>query len=149
MYETTEINADLDENVQDVPEKALFCAIIQTAIADARSGDAKTSMLAREAMDFLLSNRINPYLELLEYEPETFKYCLVKTNSEECTTPANWTDLSATSNPKGRMNVIAKENKARRIFRSNYKAYKESSGFKTLLPYNLIYKSARTFGARR
>lgn len=156
MYETKNINiVDLDENdgQSQIPERALFCAIIQTAISDARSGDAKQSMLAREAMDFLFSDRIDPFLELLDYDPATFKYSLIRTNNQECTHAYNVQQTttkkgSADQNQETRMNAIARENKARRIFRHNYKHYQETKKFNTILPFNLIYESGRTFGSR-
>ena len=138
MYDTTSIEADLDPFVQDVPERGFFCAIVMTAIQDARSGNAEHSMLAREAMDFLFSDRVNPYLELLEYDPDTFKSGLIKTNHSECTSPTWWEN---NGNNEGRMRVIARENKLRRIFRHNYAYYKKEGKFKTALPWNLIYNS--------
>lgn len=156
MYETKSINiVDLDENdgQAHIPERALFCAVIQVAISDARSGDADKSMLAREAMDFLFSDRVDPYLELLDYDPAIFKDSLIRTNHQECTHAYNVQQTtinkgSADQNTETRMNAIARENKARRIFRHNYKHYQQNKKFSSVLPFNLIYESGRTFHSR-
>ena len=121
-----DFNLDDTRDTGTSPERALFAAIVTVAIQDARSGDAKDSVVAREAMDFLMTERSDPYLELLGYDPEIFRESLIKTNSKEAR--------------HHRMQEAARENKARRIFRHNVKLYKEQ-GFKTTIPYNMIYES--------
>lgn len=130
-----ELTPDLDKPENDLPERRLFCSIINAALADARSANAKDSLIAREAMDFLLSNRIDPYLELLGYDPEVFRSSLVTSQAQECTRP-----IAQTEN--GRMKEIEKENKMRRIFRHNYGLYKQhNKPFKTLVPMSMLYNA--------
>lgn len=121
---SSDYTADVDANNPQLPEKSLFAAIINTAISDARKGDATKSLLAREAMDFLLSSRVDPYLELLGYEPDVFKEALVATNSTECNM------VRAVDRER--------ENRSRRLFRHNLKDYRAKGG-KFVLPYDMIY----------
>ena len=121
-----DFNLDDTRDTGTSPEKALFAAIVTVAIQDARSALAKDSMVAREAMDFLMTNRSDPYLELLGYDPEIFRESLIKTNSKEA--------------KHARMEESARENKARRAFRYNLQFHKEQ-GFKSTIPYNMIYES--------
>lgn len=121
-----DFNLDDTRDTGTSPERALFAAIVTVAIQDARSALAKDSMVAREAMDFLMTNRSDPYLELLGYDPDIFRESLIKTNSKEA--------------KHARMEESARENKARRAFRYNLQFHKEQ-GFKTTIPYNMIYES--------
>ena len=128
-----ELIPDLDKPENDCAERALFCAIINAAVLDARSANAKDSLSAREAMDFLLSDRINPYLELLGYDPDVFKDSFIRTQIQECVQPLVASEM-------GRMREIAKENKMRRMFRHNYELYKKHNRpFSSRVPMSMIY----------
>lgn len=54
-------------NFDDFPERALFTAVIRQAIEDAEKG-------YYDAEHFLTSELIDPYLVLLDIDPDYFKY---------------------------------------------------------------------------
>ena len=66
------------DNVEssNIPEKALLFQIIHTAILDASSSGV--DLVAWEAIDFLFTNRVNRYVELLNVDPDLFKFGLIK-----------------------------------------------------------------------
>lgn len=76
MFLEKELKSDLDDISVECPERRLMCHVINRAIVDASISNSK--MLAWEAIDFLLGDRIDTYLELLDMDPEVFKDCLVK-----------------------------------------------------------------------
>ena len=131
------IQQDSDRSFGSSPARDLFCAIMNSALIDARSASAEFSIIAREAMDFLLTSRSDPYIELLELDPEAFRQGLIRTQHLECTRPPTYESES----PVARMKAIATENKRRRIFRHNYKMYK-SQVFSTPIPFNMIYETS-------
>ena len=135
MNDSTLFNLDdteVEKPNNHIPELDLMLAVIHAAVQDARSAPADKSRLALEAMDFLISDRSTVYFYLVGIDPDIFRNLLIDNNNKEA--------MSAPEDEErgSRMRAIAKENKARRIFRHNLKVYKQK-GFKTLIPYNMIY----------
>ena len=131
------ITPEEDKSYQSPPERLLFCAVINSALNDARMAPADKSLIAREAMDFLLTTRSDLYLELLEFKPVAFRQGLVRTQHLECTRPLDYFG----EKKEGRMASIESENKKRRVFRYNYKLLK-SQMFNTPIPFNMIYETS-------
>ena len=138
------IDADEVTDREQSPERTLFIEIINRALEDARGANAYGKLiqskgsksgkgsaaeaveLARDAMEFLLTDRCDPYLHILEIDPEVFRECLVRTQHSECTTPpAISSDDYSTSAIERRTTRLAVENKKRRMFRNNYRYFKE------------------------
>lgn len=86
MKHQKHIFAELDKSNFEVPEQELFYHIVHRAIADASTPNQK--LLAWEAMDFLFSDRINPYLEYINVDPEVFKQGLKRMARAKLTGPA-------------------------------------------------------------
>ena len=100
------------------PEARLIAAIINTAIDDARNCDASKNLEAFKAMQFLFTNEINWFLNLLGIEPVTFREGLLKTQNAVAMDVPNFSEEKI-----GRMKAIENENKRRRRFRHNYAVY--------------------------
>lgn len=123
------------------PERRLFVEIVNRALEDARGANAygiksktkhgeeatlaETVLIARDAMEFLLTDRCDPYLHLLDLDPTVFRESLVRTQHQECVLPpADYADVDETVETP-RSARLASENKKRRLFRINYQYFKE------------------------
>lgn len=123
MYlEKNIITVDEDPEPMQIPEKELIYQVIHTAILDASITDQ--SLLAWEAINFLFTNRVNPYTELLNLDPEHFKIGLIKmmeTNRHS-------------KSKRGGANA--------RNFINNYEKYYDKP-FQPKVSYDLIYASRK------
>lgn len=99
------------------PEKELIFAIIQRAIADAST--KYNTMLSWEAIDFLFTDRINPYAELLDMDPIIFREGLIRT--------------MRTARTK-----ITRDSAPARNFCINYEKYFKRA-FKCTIPRDILY----------
>jgi len=122
------------------PERRLFVEIVNRALEDARGANAygikskfkrseevtlaETVLIARDAMEFLLTDRCDPYLHLLDLDPEIFRESLIRTQHQECVMPPAPEDESDPVEDR-RSARLASENKKRRLFRINYQYFKE------------------------
>ena len=135
------LNIDPDEikEPEQSPERMLFIEIMNRALEDARNGNSyalkshgkeseydtlnNACLLAREAMEFLLTDRSDPFLHVLDIDPALFRESLIRTQHKECTEPPPQTVES--SREERRNTRIASENRKRRMFRNNYAYFKE------------------------
>lgn len=85
------------------------------------------SVLAVDAIHFLMTDRCHYYLKLLDIDPKVFVEQLIQTQHTECVTPVeDFVDDGEVSPTGTRRTVkIAAENRKRRMFRNNYKFYQE------------------------
>lgn len=96
-----------DDNPHEQRERGLLAAVVLRAIDDAAtSNDVVTTL---DAMDFLLTRRCHPYLELIGIDPDEFKEALRRTMNRECVA--------------GRAGVRATENRKRRRLRLAWTLY--------------------------
>jgi hypothetical protein len=91
------------------PYLRLLASVVLQAIYDARTG---IDEVADEAMEFLFSDRINVFCDILGYDAEAFKKGLLATQSQRCH------DCKMTSMDRTR------ENRYRFNFKKNYDVYR-------------------------
>lgn len=97
------------------PYIRLLSSVVLQAIYDARTHliDIKTEDdVAYDAVDFLFSDRIGIYCEVLGYDPDAFREGLLATQSQRCD------DCKMTSMDRTR------ENRYRYNFKKNYDVYR-------------------------
>lgn len=103
------------------PYKRLIAAIILQAVQDARTLPAEYNSPtlsrqieedAKDAIDFLFTDRLNIYCEMLEINPQVLQENLVKEQNRRCE------DCRMTSHDRSR------ENRYRFNFRKNYDVYR-------------------------
>lgn len=107
------------------PEKRLFFAIIAQALFDAGGPNQD---LAWEALDFLLGERVNSYLEMVDVEPSAFKENL----RTYLSVPVGTLSMKSRS-------TTASRKRLRRL-QSHYLKFKDRK-FPNYLPRDLLYKS--------
>ena len=102
------------------PYKRLIAAVILQAVHDARfipaeynspSLAAEIEEAAEDAIQFLFTDRLNIYCEMLEIDPDAFRESLIKEQNKRCD------DCRITSFERSR------ENRYRYNFRINYERY--------------------------
>lgn len=151
MIDPEEVNVP-----EQISERRLAVEVMNRAIEDARYADAyitlsnrkkslsntmtpkerdrykrgfwnDPSVLAVDAMHFLMTSRCHNYLKMLDIDPEVFVKQLIQTQHTECVTPVDGFTDDGEEPPAGsrRTAKIATENKKRRMFRNNYKFYQE------------------------
>lgn len=106
------------------PYKRLIAAIILQALHDARqapmgynspSQEEEICNNAEDAIDFLCSDRLNIYCEMLEIDPEALRENLIKEQHKRCD------DCRISSFDR------SKENRHRYNFRMNYELYRATT----------------------
>ena len=107
------------------PEHDLFLAIIQRAILDASSKYNAT--LAREAIDFLFTNRLDPYAHMIGADPQELRDGILKAMKSYQTRVAKRGDVN------------------RRNFIINYERF-HGKPFVTNIPMDVLYSTVMKIG---
>ena len=107
------------------PEHDLFLAIIQRAILDASSKDNVT--LAREAIDFLFTDRLDPYAHMIGADPDGLREGILSAMRSYQTRVAKRGDIN------------------RRNFIINYERF-HGKPFVTNIPMDVLYSTMMKIG---